>query len=168
MESVEARLQRLEDIEAIRQLKARYFHACDQKDVPVIRDCFGAGEILIDYGAIGRFTRREDFIAVFQQMACHSSVIDMHHGQNAQIQWHSVDSASAMWDLYFFQMNTETSVLTQLAGHYEDRYARQEGDWVIVETLFRVTSSLILQHESGALTLLHMGSSVPQSEGTSE
>ncbi len=162
MESVELRLQRLEDIEAIRQLKARYFHACDRKDVAAIRDCFSAGAIQIDYGAIGRFSQREDFLAVYEQMACHPHIIDMHHGQNAQIQWQSATSASAVWDLYFFQANTETGVLTQLAGHYEDRYAKQDGRWVITATEFRVTSSVILQQVEGVMKLLHMGSAVPQ------
>ena len=145
MNAIEQRLQRLEDIEAIRQLKARYFHACDAKDVATIRDCFGSGEIHIDYGAIGQFRAREDF------------VIDMHHGQNAQIHRESAEQASAVWDLYFFQVNMQTGMLTQLAGYYEDRYGKQNGQWVILETVFRVTSSLISQNDAGILKVIHAG-----------
>ena len=157
MNAIERRLQRLEDIEAIRQLKARYFHACDAKDVTAIRDCFGSGEIHIDYGAIGQFHAREDFVAVYVEMACHSHVIDMHHGQNAQIRWVSPEQASAVWDLYFFQVNTQTGMLTQLAGYYEDRYGKHNGQWVILETVFRVTSSLISQNDAGVVKVIHAG-----------
>ena len=38
--TLEQRLSRLEAIEAIKQLKARYFHACDRKESAAVRDCF--------------------------------------------------------------------------------------------------------------------------------
>ncbi|HVK99384.1 MAG TPA: nuclear transport factor 2 family protein [Dongiaceae bacterium] len=155
--SAELRLQRLEDIEAIRQLKARYFHACDAKDVDAIRTCFSAGKAHIDYGAIGQFSAREDFLAVYQAMACHPTIVDMHHGQNAQIQWDSPEQASAIWDLFFYQINTETGVMTQLAGHYRDRFAKEDGRWVMVETVFKITSCLVSQNEGSAVRLLQAG-----------
>ena len=99
MQDLAQRIQRLEDIESIRQLKARYFHACDRKQIDAIRECFVEGPLLIDYGAIGRFSDREAFLAIYQEMACHAYVIDMHHGQNAQIEWQSNTDASAVWDL---------------------------------------------------------------------
>ena len=43
--TLEQRLERLEAIEAIKQLKSRYFHACDTKQPDKVRDCFAAGEI---------------------------------------------------------------------------------------------------------------------------
>lgn len=155
--SVEQRLQRLEDIESIRQLKARYFHACDTKDVDAIRACFSSGTVHIDYGVIGQFAAREDFVAVYQAMACHLNIVDMHHGQNAQIQWESPERARAVWDLYFFQINTETGTLTQLAGHYLDRYGKEESRWVIQETVFKVTSSLVSQNLGNAVKVLQAG-----------
>jgi hypothetical protein len=138
------RLQRLEDIEAIRLLKARYFHACDRKDTTTLRDCFVTGPLLIDYGAIGRFTTREEFLTVYEALACHPHIIDMHHGQNAQIEWLSPESARAVWDLYFFQTNTQAGTFTQLAGSYHDRYEKRDGHWQITETLFQPTSTLVL------------------------
>ena len=54
IEALAKRLDRLEAIEAIQTLKARYLSACDSKSVDIIRDCFIDGEILIDYGAVGR------------------------------------------------------------------------------------------------------------------
>jgi hypothetical protein len=144
MTDLATRLQRLEDIEALRQLKARYFHACDRKDTATLRDCFVEGPLLIDYGAIGRFGTREAFLTVYEALACHPHIIDMHHGQNAQIDWGSPTEARAVWDLYFFQTNTQTGTFTQLAGSYSDRYEKHDGRWQIAETVFQPTSTLAL------------------------
>lgn len=143
MSELEQRIQRLEDIEAIKQLKAKYLHSCDTKNIDGIRECFAEGDIVINYGAIGEFSDRESFIALFQSMACNDAVNDMHHGQNSQITWHNADSASALWDLYFYQVNTDTQNLTQLAGSYHDKYVKKGGQWVIIETLFNVTSTVV-------------------------
>ena len=147
--SLEKRVQVLEDIEAIKKLKARYFHACDRKHVDVIRECFVEGPCVIDYGAVGTFTDREGLIDFFSEKACVDSVIDMHHGQNPQISVMNETVAVAAWDLYFFQINTEHNTLTQLAGFYEDKFKKTEGDWRIAETKFNVTSTLVSQLEDG-------------------
>ncbi|MBA55057.1 MAG: bile acid 7-alpha dehydratase [Pseudomonadales bacterium] len=159
--TMEQRLQRLEDIEAIRQLKAAYLHYCDCKEVDAIRDCFAEGEIHIDYGALGTFSDREDFLALFQQLACHDHIIDMHHGQNAQIQWLSPQQASATWDLYFHQINNDSKTLTQLAGCYQDQYIKQSGCWRIAQTVFRPSSTCLVQMDDTQLRLLFAGRQAP-------
>ena len=163
MDELHLRLQRLEDIEAIRQLKANYLHHCDRKNVVAIRDCFAEGEVHIDYGELGTFNSRDAFIALYQQLACHDHIIDMHHGQNAQIQWQSPQQASATWDLYFHQIDQQKQILTQLAGFYRDQYIKQAGCWKISQTLFRVTSSCLVQTDEGRLSLMFAGQ--PQTPG---
>ena len=79
------RLYRLEAIEEIKQLKARYFHACDTKQVDLVRACFAEGEIDLRYGRIGHFTDREQLVSVFSELACHEHIVEMHHGQNPQV-----------------------------------------------------------------------------------
>ncbi|MDE0950394.1 MAG: nuclear transport factor 2 family protein [Halioglobus sp.] len=54
-------LARLEAIEDIRQLRTRYFHACDSKQLEIVCECFPEGEVELRYGHI----------------------VEMHHGQNA-------------------------------------------------------------------------------------
>jgi hypothetical protein len=49
MKDLEVRIQKLEDIEAIKQLKARYWFACDQRDAQGIKDCFVDDKLLIDF-----------------------------------------------------------------------------------------------------------------------
>lgn len=151
---LEQRIQRLEDIEAIKQLKYRYLHACDRRDIAGIRACFAEGKVHIDFGQIGVFDSREGLIEVFTQMACHEHVIDTHHAQNPQVELLGDGcnrQAKATVDLYFYQVNTQTQVLTMLTGYYTDVYAWQghaangNGAWVIVETTFHPVTSVVQQ-----------------------
>lgn len=161
MDDILARLQRLEDIEAIRRLKARYLHACDRKNIAAIRACFAPGNIRIDYGAIGCFDNREDFLQVYQAKACHPEVIDIHHGHNEQIEWLSASEASAVFDLFFYQIDTRTGMLIQLGGYYEDQFCKRDEQWLISATRFVVTSTVVNTVSSGNLQPLFQGVAPP-------
>ncbi|PSL12024.1 SnoaL-like protein [Marinobacterium halophilum] len=134
--TVEQRLARLEALEAIRQLKHRYLNACDSKDVARIRDCFASGEIHIDYGPIGTFSDRDSFIALYQQLACHERVKDLHHSSNPEIELTDDHNATARWALFYFNLDADTGATMQLSGQYHDRYRCIEGEWMIVATRF--------------------------------
>ena len=150
MDELLQRVQRLEAIEAIRALKHRYLNACDRKDVANIEACFAEGEIYIDYGPIGCFRRREDFIEVYRQMACHARVVDLHLGSNPEISLDNADQAHATWALYYFNLDANTGVTRQLGGVYEDRYQRTDQGWRIVHTVCRLHSCINGQHVGDA------------------
>ncbi len=159
--TLEQRIQRLEDIEAIKQLKAQYLHGCDRKQLNVIKNCFAEGAILIDYGAIGCFHDRDAFVKIYEQMACNDHIIDMHHGQNPQINWVSENSATAIWDLYFFQINTQENTQTQLAGYYQDEYIKQNSQWKICSTKFNISSTNLVQMDQSTIKPIFSGSRPP-------
>ena len=56
------RITVLEDIEAIRQLKHRYFFFCDRKRPADVLACFAPGEVRIDYGRIGQYSSAADMV----------------------------------------------------------------------------------------------------------
>ena len=138
--TLEQRIARLEALEAIRQLKHRYLNACDLKQVEAILDCFAEGPILIDYGPIGTFHERDSFVALYQELACHTRVIDLHHGANPEIELRGADEAVGRWALFYFNLDGESGATRQLGGLYQDRYRCIEGQWKIVETRFSAHS----------------------------
>lgn len=151
--NLEARIARLEALEAIQRLKHRYLNACDLKQVESIRDCFAEGEILIDYGPIGIFRDRDSFVAVYRELACQPRVIDLHHGANPEIYLLGEDGDEALgrWALCYCNLDGETGATRKLGGFYQDRYRRIDGQWRIVETAFRghfETSGASLAHMS--------------------
>ena len=155
------RLARLEAREAIRDLKSRYFAACDAKDPAGMRACFADGPVRIDYGRVGTFDRADALVEVYRQMACHPHMVEMHHGANPQIEVLDGERARGTWSLHYQLINTAEHTLTQLGGHYEDEYRLTAGGWKIVATTFTPTSTLVLQLGEVATKLVFAGRAPP-------
>jgi hypothetical protein len=159
--TLEQRLSRLEAIEAIRQLKARYFHACDRKELDAVRDCFSPGKIDLRYGRIGNFTAREQMLTVFSELACQPHIVEMHHGQNPQIEILDQDNATGVWGLYYYLIDTRRKTVTQLAGNYDDAYVRHDRQWHITRSIYEVTSTQIFDLSGGLARVIFAGAAAP-------
>lgn len=142
------RIARLEALEAIRQLKHRYLNACDLKDVERIRECFAEGPIDIDFGLLGRFSHRDDFIELYRSLACNPRVIDSHHGANPEIDLLSEDEAQGRWALSYFNLDAETGATRRLGVIYQDRYRRVDGQWQILASHSHIIAQVCGQHLS--------------------
>lgn len=142
LEELAARVVALEDREAIRELKARYLRACDLKQVEEVRDCFLPDVVRIDYQNFPVMTDREDFVRMFEDMACQGGVYDIHHATNAQISLTGENEARGLWSLNFRTILLATRSVTRLAVEYADVYRKQDGRWWIAESVSRITSCL--------------------------
>lgn len=158
---IESRLQALEDIEAIRALKARYLFSCDRKDPTGMRACFVDGAVDIDYGAIGRFDSADALVKVYVEIGCHEHMVEMHHGVNPQISIADADTANGTWSLHYCLINTRDGTMTQLGGYYEDGYRKVGGQWLIAKTHFFATSTLVLQLGVEGIKTLFSGRQPP-------
>ena len=161
LKTLEQRIARLEDIEAIRKLKHRYFFACDRKQPAEVLACFAPGEVAIDYGRIGQYRRAADMVAVFAELACKEHIVEMHHAQNPQIEVLDGERAEATWGLYYFMVNTRDRNVTQLGGHYIDSYRKIDGEWKISATAFHCTSTEVLDLADGIARVIFAGSAAP-------
>lgn len=155
------RLQWLEDRDAIRELKSRYFAVCDAKDPIGMRSCFADGPVHIDYGVIGTFDHADALVEVFKAVGCHPHMVEMHHGVNPQIDRLGPDRARGQWGLHYQLINTHESTLTQLGAHYDDEYQRTASGWKIVKTVCVVTSMLVLQLGEDGVKRLYAGAAPP-------
>lgn len=156
-----AQLRTLQDKEAIRTLKFRYLNACDDKQPDVVRDCFAPGRININFGHIGQFQSREDFVAIFVELGCHDHIVDMHHAENMIVDLTGPDSATARVGLRFHSINTRDRTSVQLGGHYFDEYQRRDGAWLITASQFLVRSALIKDFSGDCEKVVWAGSTMP-------
>ena len=159
--TLEQRIARLEAIEAIKVLKARYFEACDRKQPDRVRECFAQGPIDLRYGRIGAFDDREQMIEVFTELACSDHIIEMHHGQNPQIEVLDETHATAHWGLYYYMIDTRRQTTTQLAGFYDDAYQCFDGQWLITCSHYEVTSTQILELSDQRVASVFAGGVAP-------
>jgi hypothetical protein len=136
----------MDDVEAIKQLKARYFRTMDTKDWPGMRRVF-ADDVVVDTTASGGgvVTGAEDFIAFLQ--ATLEDTVTVHHGHMPEIQLTSATTATGVWALQDVIVWSDGSRL-QGYGHYHETYELIAGEWRI---------------KSSTLTRLHMDFTAPAS-----
>ena len=163
--ALEARLQRLEDDRAIRDLKSRYLRACDTKDPDTVRDTLLPAGAIIAYDGFPAFDNREDFVAIYRQLGCAPGIFDIHHAANGVIEFSSDTRATGRWSLFFHNINLAARTLTQLGVEYDDVYLKQDGRWYIAETRSRRTSCLIHGVDAAGVSTVAVMGDPPASFG---
>ncbi len=131
----------MDDIEAIRQLKARYFRTMDTKDWQGMRQVFTDDVVVDTRGAGGSVVRGADeFIAVLQDLL--SEAITVHQGHMPEIDLTSPTTASGIWAMNDIVIWSNGMRLTGY-GHYHETYEKVAGDWRIKSsTLTRLHQDL--------------------------
>ncbi|TAM88516.1 MAG: nuclear transport factor 2 family protein [Jatrophihabitans sp.] len=144
MTSLDDRVAALEHVQAITALKYRYWRACDAKDPDAMRECFVRRGARIEYGPMGSYDDVAGLIDIFTRIALRRlddgrwAVLDMHHGLHPQITVRPDGTATGRWTLQFRQVDNERGTERLSAGEYEDEYAREDGQWRIAATTYRV------------------------------
>src|SRR4051794_14869257 len=93
-----ARTRAVDDIEQIKQLKARYFRTMDMKDWDAMRQVF-TDDAVIDTTASGGpvVTGGDEFIAYLK--ATIGDVLTVHHGHMPEIELTSATTARGIWSM---------------------------------------------------------------------
>jgi uncharacterized protein (TIGR02246 family) len=127
-------VQRLLDIEAIKQLKARYFRCMDTKDWEGFGSVFTTdAHVVVPEGAMDVTGRGEVVSAISGAL---EGVQTVHHGHMPEIELTGPDSATGIWamfDYVEFPAADSGRFGLQGYGHYHERYVRDEGAWRIAE-----------------------------------
>ncbi|MBM4463483.1 MAG: nuclear transport factor 2 family protein [Chloroflexi bacterium] len=124
---LEARIRVLEDIEAIKGLKAKYWRCVDRKLWKDLADVF-APSATADYGPNLQFEGRKAIIQFLKDSLGADSTITVHGGHNAEIEITGKTSARGIWalnDIVVMQPNMKRIGW----GYYEDEYVKVKGQW---------------------------------------
>ena len=125
--NLEDRIQRLEDIEAIKQLKAEYCAYCDDGYNPDGIAKLYMENAVWDGHALGRFEGREA-IREFFRGAPQQISFAIHNVMNPRIE---VDGETAKGEWYLLQPMTDTNGQgIWLTAVYHDRYRKVDGVWM--------------------------------------
>ena len=131
-----AGLHRLLDIEAIKQLKARYFRLMDQKRWDEWGQVFTAGAVM-EVPEAGMVNRGRTEI-VENVSAALETPRTVHHGHMPEIEVTGESAARGTWamfDLVEWPPNDDGARVGITGyGHYVEDYARDAGEWRIVRT----------------------------------
>ena len=126
-----------DDIEAIKQLKARYFRTMDTKDWDAMRQVF-SDDVVMDTTASGGnvVEGADDFMAFLR--ASIGDVVTVHHGHMPEIELTSPTTASGTWAMEDWLRWPDGRELHGF-GHYHETYQKTDGRWRIkTSTLTRL------------------------------
>ena len=144
-ETVEERLQRIEDIEAIRLLKHRYCAFCDDNyDADGIASLFTENAVW-DAGLFGRNEGREAIREYFRGTPDNISFA-IHQVSNSAIEVDG-DSAEGSWYLWQPMVMRDENRALWLAARYDELYLRQDGNWLIHDC--KVQVRMLSPYEKG-------------------
>ena len=118
----------MDDVEAIKQLKARYFRTMDTKDWSAMRQVF-TDDVVADTTEAGgpSITGADDFNAFLQQTL--GDAVTIHQGHMPEIELTSPTTATGIWALHDIVI-WPTGRL-EGAGHYHETYEKTDGGWRI-------------------------------------
>ncbi len=119
----------MDDIEAIRQLKARYFRTMDTKDWDGMRQVF-TDDVVIDTSEAGGslVSGADDFMAFLQEAL--GGAVTVHQGHMPEIDVTSDTAATGVWALNDIVIWPNGMRLDGY-GHYHETYECVGGRWLI-------------------------------------
>jgi uncharacterized protein (TIGR02246 family) len=134
-----------DDIEAIRQLKARYFRTMDTKDWAAMREVFTDDVVIDTSEAGGDLVTGADAFMAFLQGAL-AGAVTVHQGHMPEIELTSATTASGTWALNDIVIWPNGMRLDGY-GHYHETYEKGADGWRI---------------KSSRLTRLHVDFAMPE------
>ena len=120
----------LAEIEAIKQLKARYFRLLDTKQWDAWRDIFSddfTGDV--DGGSVHapiHFASPEELVASNRKIL--ADAVTVHHGHMPEITVTGADTATGIWAMMDI---VKLGAGFRGYGHYHEEYFKQAGRWRI-------------------------------------
>ena len=135
-------VERLEAIEEIKQLKARYFRCMDTKDWDGFKAVFApdarmdvSGELSSEASDRSGVTTGNGEIAEFVRGSI-DAVTTVHHGHTPEIDVKSPTNATGIWAMEDHLWWPEGSPIKTMHGygHYHETYEKHEGRWLIAST----------------------------------
>jgi hypothetical protein len=132
-----ARLQKLEDIEAIKRLKYKYFRSIDSADIAALDDLL-TDDISVDYkgGSYHWAVRGKDIVLQALKAGFHNRALAQHNGHHPEIDVTSSTEATGLWYLADSFIHLDTLVTTIGSALYRDTYVKIGGKWKIATSSY--------------------------------
>jgi len=133
LRALEARIRALEDIEAIKRLKYKYFRCIDTGLWDEIGNCF-AEDAVADYIPGMPLQGRAVIAKFFKDNIAPAYTMCVHQGHNPEIELTSDTTATGIWELDNFMVTAKTNTGLWIAAFYDDEYLKEKGEWKINST----------------------------------
>ena len=128
LSELEKRIRVMEDIEAIKKLKAKYFRCVDKKLWEEMETVL-TEDAVADYGmGIELLQGRKAIMEFLKKNLDRDSMISVHQGHNPEIEITSDTTARGVWVLND-RLIIQTIATSSGWRYYEDEYVKVNGEW---------------------------------------
>jgi hypothetical protein len=129
LDEIRATLQRLSDIEAIRQVKARYIRLADAKEWDAWGKEVFTHDCQLETEEVGITEGRENVVATVSQAMAGAKTV--HRVYTPEITFTDPDTASAIFPLYYYTTWVSASgpMAARGYGYYHETYVRMADGW---------------------------------------
>ncbi len=124
---LERKIQILEDINAIKKLKAKYWNSVDNQEWDSLADCY-TQDVVFETPQLGTMEGRDFIIKVLKRAM--KNVKTAHQGHNPEIDIINDHSARGRWALNDRVEMADNKVFMG-HGHYDEDYVKENGSWKI-------------------------------------
>jgi uncharacterized protein (TIGR02246 family) len=130
----------VDDIEAIKQLKARYFRTMDTNDWDAMRQVFTDGLVADTSAAGGNVIEGADAFVAFLRETL-ADAVTVHQGHMPEIELTSATTANGVWALH--DLVVWKGARLEGYGHYHETYEKADDGWRIASlTLTRLHTDI--------------------------
>jgi hypothetical protein len=130
--------ERLGDVRALHELKARYFRLMDTKQWSQWRELFTDDFVFYMEDSVLPATTEpvtvggDAFVAEVSKVL--STAVSVHHGHMPEITFTGDRTATGIWAMFDWVDDAERQFAIQGFGHYHEKYVKDERDlWVMAE-----------------------------------
>jgi len=128
--TLEERITRLEDIESIRQLQAKYQRCLDTRDFDGVADCF-AEDVISSYGNGKMSYNGKEEVMHFLCSVMTLNMPSTHLIHGGEIDVKDPSHASAKWYLEDYLLHQKYKMKLHGAAIYDIDYVKVDGNWLI-------------------------------------
>jgi hypothetical protein len=132
-------VEKMEEIEAIKQLKYRYIRAIDQKLWDVMESCFTPDATSSYSGGKYAFDGRDAIMKFLTESMSRATFLSSHRVHQPEIDLTSPTTATGIWALEDYVIDEQHGITIHGAAFYEDRYVKVGGEWKIEHTGYERT-----------------------------
>ena len=127
---LERRIARLEDIEAVKRLKYRYWRHLDLKQWDELAACF-VPTATVSYGDGKYEFRGVDAIMSFlrEALGTERGSVTIHQGHHPEIDLTGPTTATATWALYNYMFNEKQNRGIRIGAYYYDECVKVASEW---------------------------------------
>ena len=146
----------LDEIEAIKQLKYRYFRLVDTANWADLARCFLESATVCYVGGTYRVERSgRAAILEYLASAIHAQCISVHQGGHPEIRLTSPSTATGTWYQNDWFLDLRSNMKLSGACLYDDRYVKEGGDWKIEHTGYERLYEIVEQLPAAPMVTAH-------------